>query len=200
MNRREVIQRTALALGYAISTPALLAVLKGCKASPNLSYTPVFFNKEQALLVSTLAEIIIPRTTTPGAIDAGVPAFIDLLLKEVYIAAEQEKFLNGLIGFDEECEKTYGNKFNDCSTEEQMAFFKKNHDEAIAKAGTGGTTGWWNAGKEEEKPFILKVKELTLLGFFTSEPGATQVLQYKQVPGPYQGCVPLAQVGKAWAT
>jgi len=53
--------------------------------------------------------------------------------------------------------------------------------------------------KKDEVPFILTVKELTLLGFFTSEPGATQVLQYIQVPGPYQGCVPLEKVGKAWA-
>jgi hypothetical protein len=44
------------------------------------------------------------------------------------------------------------------------------------------------------------MKELTLLGFFTSEPGATQVLQYNQVPGPFKGCVPLTEVGKQWAT
>jgi hypothetical protein len=43
-------------------------------------------------------------------------------------------------------------------------------------------------------------KELTLLGFFTSEPGATQVLQYDPVPGAYHGCVPLEEVGKTWAT
>lgn len=200
MNRREAIQRTAWALGYAISTPAMLAVLKGCKAAPNLSYTPRFFNEQQAQLVSALAEIIIPRTTTPGAIDAGVPAFIDQLLKEVYTQEDQEKFLNSLVAFDKECEKVYGKIFIDCTREKQMEYFKEHHDQAIASLGSGGSTGWWNSGQEEEKPFILKMKELTLLGFFTSEPGATQVLQYKQVPGPYQGCVPLAEVGKAWAT
>jgi hypothetical protein len=46
----------------------------------------------------------------------------------------------------------------------------------------------------------VELKELTLLGFFTSEPGATEVLQYNQVPGPYKGCVPLTEVGKQWAT
>jgi hypothetical protein len=48
----------------------------------------------------------------------------------------------------------------------------------------------------------LMAKELTLLGFFTSEPGATQVLQYIAVPGSYKGCVPLAEAGngKTWAT
>lgn len=55
--------------------------------------------------------------------------------------------------------------------------------------------------KTLRRPFILMTKELSLLGFFTSEPGATQVLQYIAVPGAYQACVPLAQAGngKAWA-
>jgi hypothetical protein len=45
-------------------------------------------------------------------------------------------------------------------------------------------------------------KELTMLGFFTSEIGATQILQYIAVPGPYRGCLPLSQTGngKTWAT
>lgn len=200
MNRREAIQRTALALGYAISAPALAGVLNGCKATPALSYKPVFFTEDQARSIAELAEIIIPKTTTPGAKDAGVPGFIDSMLKEVYSKEDQDKFLKGLAEFDEDAQTTYGDAFLDCKPEEQVTLFKKHHDAAIASAGSGGSTGWWNTGGGADKPFVLKVKELTLLGFFTSEPGATQVLQYNQVPGPYQGCVPIAQVGKAWAT
>ena len=200
MNRREAIQRTAMVLGYAISAPALAGVLNGCKATPELSYTPVFFTKDQATAIAELAEIIIPKTATPGAKDAGVPAFIDSMLKEVYLKEDQDKFLKGLAEFEEDAQKTYGDSFSDCKPEDQVALFKKHHDAAIAAAGTGGPTGWWNTGGGADKPFVLKVKELTLLGFFTSEPGATQVLQYNQVPGPYHGCVPLAEVGKAWAT
>ena len=200
MNRREAIQRATLALGYAISTPALLAVLNGCKATPKMLFTPVFFNEAQAQLVSALAEIILPKTSTPGATEVGVPAFIDLLLKEVYPPEDQQKFLSELTFFDQNCEKAYGSKFIDCTVEKQMEYFGKLHAEAMASVGNGGSTGWWNTGQEEEKSFILKIKELTLLGFFTSEPGATQVLQYSQAPGPYQGCVPLQQVGRAWAT
>jgi gluconate 2-dehydrogenase gamma chain len=53
-----------------------------------------------------------------------------------------------------------------------------------------------------KRPFILMAKELTMLGFFTSEPGATQVLQYIAVPGSYKGCIPLSEAGngKTWAT
>jgi len=200
MNRREAIQRTAMVLGYAISAPALAGVLHGCKATPELTYVPVFFTEDQALTLSELAEIIIPKTATPGAKEVGVPAFIDSMLKEVYKKEEQDKFLNGLTEFEEDAQKTYGSSFGECKVEERVAHFKKHHDAAIASMGTGGPTGWWNTAGGADKPFVLKVKELTLLGFFTSEPGATQVLQYNAVPGPFKGCVPLTEVGKAWAT
>jgi hypothetical protein len=69
----------------------------------------------------------------------------------------------------------------------------KTHSAALAEA---------KENKEAKRPFILMAKELTLLGFFTSEPGATQVLQYIAVPGSYKGCIPLAEAGngKTWAT
>ena len=200
MNRREAIQRTAMALGYAVTGPALIGVLKGCKAAPDVNFKPVFFTQEQAAAIAELAEIIIPKTDTPGAKEAGVPGFIDSMLKEVYSKEEQDKFIKGLDEFDAEAKKEYGDSFISCKPENQVALFKKHHDAAVAAMGTGGPTGWWNTGGGADKPFVLKVKELTLLGFFTSEPGATQVLQYNQVPGPFQGCVPLSQVGKAWAT
>lgn len=200
MNRREAIQKTALTLGYAVSASAIAGVLKGCTARPELTYKPEFFTEDQAALVSELAEIILPKTATPGAKEAGVPGFIDSLLKEVYVKEEQDKFLKGLADFADEAKKTIGEDFVNTERSEQVAFFKKKHDEALAGAGDGGGTGWWNTSGGAEKPFVLKMKELTILGFFTSEPGATQVLQYNPVPGPFKGCVPLAEVGKQWAT
>jgi gluconate 2-dehydrogenase gamma chain len=200
MNRREALQRTALALGYAVTGPALIGMLNGCKAAPELNYTPQFFTAEQALLVAELAEVLIPKTDTPGAKDAGVPAFIDGILKEVYPQADKDRFVKGLTAFDEEAKKIYGESFALCTAEEKTAYVKKHHEEALSKSSGGGSVGWWRAGSDGGKPFILEVKELTLLGFFTSQAGATQVLQYNQAPGPYKGCVPVAEVGKGWAT
>lgn len=200
MNRREAIQRTALAMGYAITGPALIGVLNGCQANPELPFKPEFFTEEQAALVADLTEIIIPRTDTPGAKDAGVPMFIDSLLKGTYGKEGQEAFLKNLNEFNEDARAAYGKNFISCKEEEKVAHFKKHHDKAISDTPGGSSTGWWNAGVSGSKPFVLEIKELTLLGFFISEPGATQVLQYNQVPGPYKGCVPLSQVGKTWAT
>jgi gluconate 2-dehydrogenase gamma chain len=200
MNRREAIQKATLALGFALSAPVLSGVLQGCKPTPELNYKPVFFNEEQARLISQLSEIILPKTDTPGAIEAGVPGFIDSLIKEVYSKEDKEAFLKGLTEFDEDAKKTYGDRFAECTPEQQKEFVKKHHDAAYATKVEGASGSFWDAAKKNERPFILKVKELTLIGFFTSEPGATQVLQYNQVPGPFKGCVPLKEVGKAWAT
>jgi len=200
MNRREVLERAALVLGYAITGPTLLGVLNGCKAAPELNYKPVFFNEDQARLIGEVAEIILPKTSTPGAKDVGVPSFIDNMLKEVYVQGDQESFIAGLSAFDEDAKKEYGSNFNDCSAEQQKEFVTKQHGKAFEGGVDGGSQGWWNTGGGKDKPFILKVKELTILGFFTSQAGATQVLQYDPVPGPFQGCVPLEKVGKAWAT
>ena len=191
MNRREAIQRTAMVLGYAVSAPALAGILNGCKTAPELTYTPVFFTYDQASLISEVAEIILPKTDTPGAKDVGVPGFIDQMLKEVYPLKDQDRFMKGLAEFEEDSKKTYGDRFALCEPEQQLELVKKYHDAAIAGVKDTSIT---------DRPFILMTKELTMLGFFTSEPGATQVLQYAPVPGAYHGCLPLAEVGKTWAT
>lgn len=191
IDRREALRKTALLMGAAVSASALSGILQGCKAAPELTYTPSFFTEDQARIVMEVAEIIIPKTDTPGAKDAGVPGFIDLMLKDCYKKEDQDRFLEGLTAFDEEAKKAYGDTFIYCKPEQQVELVKKTHDAAVAEAKTN---------REAKRPFILMTKELTLLGFFTSEPGATQVLQYEAVPGAYHGCVPLSEVGKTWAT
>jgi gluconate 2-dehydrogenase gamma chain len=126
--------------------------------------------------------------------------FIDRMLKEIYPKESQDAFLKNLTAFDEGAREAYGNVFLECSEDEKIAYFKKHHDDALQNKSGNYSSGFWNSAVKDSKPFLLELKELTLLGFFTSEPGATQVLQYNQVPGPYKGCVPLSTVGKTWAT
>jgi gluconate 2-dehydrogenase gamma chain len=200
MNRREAIQKTALALGYTLSAPLVSAILNGCTPKPGITFTPVFFKEDDARMVSAIAEAILPRTTTPGAIDAGVPGFIDDLVGTVYSAEQQKSFTDGLAAFAAEAKSDIGDDFTGATPEQQLAFVKKKNSDALQGNSGSQSEGWWAAGTGGSKPFFLEIKELTVLGFFTSEAGATQVLQYKQVPGPFKGCVPLAEVGKAWAT
>lgn len=194
MDRREALRRTALLMGGVISAPAILGVMKGCTAKPVIDWKPVFFDEHQANLVSAVAEIIIPKTDTPGAKDVGVPGFIDLILKDCYSKEEQDRFIAGLKAFDEEAKKEEGDPFNEISPESQVAIVRKVHNEAVAEEK--------GDHKPEHRPFILMMKELTMLGFFTSEVGAKQVLQYVAVPAKYEPCIPLSEAGngKTWAT
>ena len=199
MTRREAIQRATMVLGYAVTGPALVGILNGCKAAPELPFRPAFLSTDQAQLVVALTDVIMPKTDTPGAVEAGVPQFIDDMLLAVYTQADKDRVTKGLGAFDEEAKAAYGDAFALLRKEDQVALVKKHHDALAGKAGDS-SAGWWRASGGGEKPFMVEMKELILLGFFTSQPGATEVLQYNQAPGPYKGCLPLTEVGKTWAT
>lgn len=194
MDRREALKRTAWIMGGIVSAPAIIGVLNGCTAKPTIDWKPVFLSEDQGILIGQVTEIIIPKTDTPGAKETGVPGFIDQMLKEVYSKEDQDSYLAGLKAFDEQAKKEYGDPFIELSAEDQAAFVKKVHDAAVEAEKA--------AKPAPKRPFILATKELTMLGFFTSEPGATQVLQYQAVPGSYKGCIPLSETGngKTWAT
>jgi gluconate 2-dehydrogenase gamma chain len=192
IDRREALRRTALLMGAAVSASTVSAFLYGCKSTPELNYKPVFFSEDQARLISEVAEIILPKTDTPGAKEVGVPNFIDMRVKDCYKEEDQKNFMDGLAHFEEASKKELGDSFIQSSAEKQLTYVKKVHEEAVKAA---------KADPKLPRPFILKLKELTMLGYFVSEPGATKVLQYIAVPGAYHGCIPLAEAGngKAWA-
>jgi hypothetical protein len=147
-------------------------------------------------LVTEVADIIIPRTDTPGARDVGVTAFIDKMLKDTYAREDQERFITGLKEFDSRAQSQYGRVFVKLEPTQRGALVKSVHDAALAEDQKKALSA-----DKLQRPFILMMKELTLLGFFTSEQGATQVLQYLPIPGAQRGCVPLAAAGNGrdWA-
>lgn len=193
IDRREALKKTALFLGAAVSASAIAGILNGCKATPDLNYKPVFFNEDEARLVSELADIILPKTDTPGAKELGVPNFIDKMLNECYKQEDQERFKTGLAAFDEEAKKAHGDSFIYCKPEDQVAHITKSIQAAIDES---------KANPGTKRPFILMAKELTMLGYFSTQVGAENVLQYEAVPGSYKGCIPLKEAGKGrtWAT
>ena len=194
MDRREAIKRTAWLMGGVVSAPAIMGVLKGCTAKPSIDWKPQFLTDDEAGIVSQVAEIIIPKTDTPGAKEVGVPSFIDIMVKDCYKKEDQDRFRDGLKAFNDAAEKEYGDPFVELDEADQLAFTKKIHDEAVKAEQT--------TKPAPPRPFILTAKELTMLGYFTSEVGATQVLQYEAVPGRYDGCIPLTEAGngKTWAS
>jgi gluconate 2-dehydrogenase gamma chain len=200
MNRRELIQRVALLMGGAISAPAVLGVLNGCSPKPSASWHPQFLSTAEGAIVEEVAELILPRTDTPGARDVGVPAFIDVILKDAYPAEDQARFVSGAKDFDAEAQRAHGKPFLELPQAQRLAFLQKVHDAAAVAERVQADNEV--PPSQRKRPFVLMMKELTMLGFFVSEPGATQVLQYVAVPGGYQACIPIAQAGngKQWAT
>jgi hypothetical protein len=196
MDRRELLKRVAYLMGGALSAPAILGALNGCSRTSGPEWKPALLTQAQADLVAEVADIIIPRTDTPGAQDAGVTAFIDAMLKDVFKSEDRERFLGGLNEFEALAAKEHGRAFVKLDPEQRGALVRRVHDDAVASAPPGSLT------EPPKWPFILMTKELTLLGFFMSEIGATQVLQYEPAPGAYHACIPLAKAGngKAWAS
>ncbi|MBX2874082.1 MAG: gluconate 2-dehydrogenase subunit 3 family protein [Saprospiraceae bacterium] len=172
MDRREAIRRTSLLLGGAISSSALAGVLSGCQATANVDWTPVLLDQEQARMLESIADCMLPATDTPGALDVGVPAFVDLMLKEAYNSEEQARFTEGLQSLTETCQEKHQKPFHNCSVAEQTALLTQLENES-----------------DSSPSFIRMAKELTLLGYFTSETIMNDVLNYNPVPGKYEGCV-----------
>ena len=191
IDRREALRRAALLLGGALSASTVAGVLAGCEArrTPDGAWAPRALSSEQLDLVATIAEHILPETDTPGARAVGVHRFIDAMLADSFPDEERRHFLAGLSDVDARAQRSCGRAFLRCATLEQRAVLDQLDHEAFAAAGDHAAT----------PPFFRTMKELTLVGYYTSEIGATRELRHAPVPGRFEGCVPLDRIGRAWA-
>lgn len=187
IDRREAIKRTALLIGGTVFAPNILGVMQGCTAQPGVDWDPVLFTNDQARLVTSLADVIIPADEYPSASEAGVPAFIESMINEVYTDEQQKKFLEGLDAFAENTRLELETEYYEASNEQRFDIAYNENQNAL------------DIGRDEDMPFFMRFKELTILGYFTSEIGATQVLRYEEIPGMYDGCMPFEEIGKTWA-
>jgi len=193
IDRREALRRAALLLGGALSASTVAGVLAGCEArrTPDGAWAPRALSSEQLDLVATIAEHILPETDTPGARAVGVHRFIDAMLADSFPDEERRHFLAGLSDVDARAQRSCGRAFLRCATLEQRAVLDQLDREAFAATAS--------PPDRLPVPFFRTMKELTLVGYYTSEVGATRELRHAPVPGRFEGCVPLDQIGRAWA-
>ncbi len=188
-------------LGGMIQTRALGAFLdsEGSHFIGRRSYLDNFiesFSEKQRLLVGAIADTIIPNTDTPGAVEAGVPKFIELMFADWMRDDERQAFSANLIDVDNSAQQMFEEDFVNCSVEEQTEILQ-----AIEQI--DGDHSWYELGNLENAfsagaPFIAQIKELTVVGYFMSEVGATQVLRFNHVPGRFDGDTPLDLHDNAW--
>jgi hypothetical protein len=134
---------------------------------------------DQAALLAEVADIIIPTTGTPGAKAAGVEKFIVRVVRDCFEKPEQDKFYAGLAKLDADSQAKFGKGFVTIDVAQKNEMLKQS--------------------TVDNKAFFLMMKGLTVTGYFTSEIGATQALEYLPIPGKFEACIPLKPGQKAWA-
>lgn len=173
-------------LGGAFSAPTLQAMDAWERRNQDSGkISGAEFSKTQEQIITEVAEIIIPRTDTPGAADAGVPAFIIMMLKDCYRKPEHESFAAGL----HDLEKNQFLALNKQQKETAIRDLETRTVELMKEYQVQQTKMGDNEDREQMKevakglPFWRLMKELTLLGYFTSEAGIRGSFEYVPIPG-----------------
>lgn len=206
MNRRDAIGRVALIMGGAVIGAEFF--LSGCKPS-GASNVADLFEAGNVAFLDLVADTILPDTpSSPGAKAAGVGSFMAVMVRDCYTAADQKSFLDGMTKLNDAAKKQYSGNFVDLPQDkrtsllisldkEQKEYYRelyKKIDADIAKHKNDPNY------QEPDQPnhYFRMMKEITLLGYFTSEVGATKALRYIETPGHFDGCIPYKKGDKAW--
>ena len=165
-----------------------------------LSTTPALktLNPHQDATITTMAELIIPQTETPGAKAVRVNEFIDLILTEWYDEEDRTKFLAGLVNVDTQSRDLFGKDFVDCAATQQKQLLTA-LDEELTEKRQADIFSSRRRRREllANNDFFYALKQLTLVGYFTSEEGAKQALHYEVIPSKHIQCAPLEEAEAA---
>lgn len=219
MERRELLKMIAVLTGGAVVGGNMF--LSGCTSNDKAGSgtaakpkaiveppKPPFLAAADMALLDEVGETIIPATNTPGAKAAAIGAFMSTMVGDCYTKAQQDAFVKGMATLNEACKKKYTKTFMECdakqrhdllvSLEKEAKTFNKAIDtkekpqrDAAEKAGTDFVG--------EPLHYYTMMKQLTLLGFFTSKTGMTETLRHEAVPGRYDGAMAYNKGDKAWA-
>lgn len=169
-------------MGAALAPATLSVIMSGCKNSPDTSSR---ITEEEQHIITEVADIIIPETSTPGAREAGVGPFIVMMINECYPPEVRVAFKKGIHELNEHADTNFEDHFLSIGRNAQESLI-----ETISKQ---------PVDKEKGPSFFKLMKDLTVLGYFTSEIGATKALDYVAVPTKYDGCVDMSSSKKTWA-
>lgn len=134
-----------------------------------------FFTPHELKTVTVLSDIIIPADEHSGsASQAGVPAFIEFMMKDV--PRHQTPMRGGIRWLDNQCKKRFSKPFVDCTKAQQIELV-----DMIAYP-------------EQAKPemsqgvsFFNMMRGFTATGFYTSKMGIKDIGYVGNVPNQWQG-------------
>ena len=186
MNRRKALKNLGISFSVITVTPSILSLLQSCQKST--SWNPVFFNKDQFLVISKLMEIIIPETDIPGSTSLKLPEFVDAYIEEVLDLNSQQRIKDGLSQFFKEVKLDTQQESISSVTINQWEMQLNNHLKE-------------EKNKVLSTEIIQELRTLTVNAFKFSEYVGENVLAYSPIPGEQRGCVDLNETtgGKVWS-
>jgi len=189
MNRRDAIERVALLVGGTVIGAEFF--ISGCKA-PTSKQVNALFNANQVAFLNEVGNTILPDTKTPGAKAADVGSFMAIMVLDCYTPADQKTFMQVFTKIDEESLNKFSKKFLDADAKQrtELLTYLDREQKKESKATKPGN----------KYHYFSMVKQMTLLGYFTSEIGCTKALRYIEVPGSFNGNLPYKKGDRAWAT
>lgn len=196
LTRREAIRRVSAMLGGA-ALVGQTAMLAACSSSgtkppaPDALADEARFTDSDVALLDEIAETMLPETSTPGAKAAGVGAFMALMVNNAYYPPDQAIFREGMTAVDARCQEAFGRGFLAASPADRLKLLEALDAEQFDQMR--------NQPPDAPRHFFRMMKELALLGYFTSEIGYTQAMRYVETPGRFDPCAPYAPGEKAWA-
>jgi hypothetical protein len=177
ISRRDALARLALVMGGTVIGGETF--LRGAPLSGKI--VAAHFSAADIQLLDEIGETILPATDTPGAKAAGIGAFMAMMVTECYDDAHHAAFMAGLVKINTASHQRFGSVFTVATPKERIALLNELDTEQRQETAR-------NAPNETAHHFRM-MKQLTLLGYFTSEIGATLALRYVEVPGRYDGNV-----------
>ena len=196
MNRRKALQQAGILAGSTVAMPSLFSLLQSCQIGHGEAWKPLFFNQEEALFISKLVDMLLPRTNTPGALDVNIDRFMDVVFAKTLSSQEQKQLRKEIANFNATCKKDHGATFIALSSETQQKVL------TIAETNSpkfNGSVWGTAAGKQKEVGIYRRLKAMAIWAYLSAEEIGKEMLAYDPIPGKYEGCLPLSKVGKRWA-
>ena len=208
LTRREVIERVTVLLGgAALAGGDILEAFSFDEVARTaaMAQGAGAFTAADIAFLNEIAETILPETATPGAKAAKTGAFMALMVTDAYTEPARRAFRDGMKKLDDACRLANNASFIQASAAQRLALLEtldreqKTVMDARESAPRSRAPAAEPSGDEPAHYFRL-MKELTLLGYFTSEIGYTRAMRYIETPGRFERCAPHAPGDKTWAS
>ncbi|HVU17420.1 MAG TPA: gluconate 2-dehydrogenase subunit 3 family protein [Candidatus Didemnitutus sp.] len=181
ISRREAVRRVVLMMGLA--TVGSHVLLRGASLAD--TKTADFTDADRALL-DEIGDTILPATKIPGAKATQIGAFMTMMVRDCYSPEEEAAFRKGIASIDAAARDKFGRGFTACAPADRTTLLQGFDRAAREAAGI------------EPRHFFGMVKDLTILGYFSSEIGCNQAVRYIGVPGAFHGDIPYKKGDPAW--